>query len=91
MTSCSGSPNLRRPSTHGRGGERPVVAQTCRDPETWRGCDPFRIPEAENGWRDLLATQRDAVVEAWKSLTRSPAERSSVNHLMKGELAEVIR
>lgn len=47
--------------------------------------------QAEPGWRDLLATTRSAVGDAWDFLTRTPLEASPRNHTMRGELATVTR
>lgn len=34
----------------------------------------FATREAQKGWRDLLATQRNAIVDAWDFLTRTPEQ-----------------
>ncbi len=47
----------------------------------------FGTRQAEKGWIDLLATQRNAVVDAWDFLTKSPEERLPRNHPLKGELS----
>lgn len=49
----------------------------------------FGTRQAEKGWRDLLGTTRNAVVDAWDLLTRTPREESDRNHRLKGELATV--
>ncbi|WP_338539274.1 hypothetical protein N5P18_01935 [Janibacter terrae] len=49
----------------------------------------FGTRQAERGWRDLLATQRNAVVETWEFLTRTPQERVPRNHRLKAELSTV--
>lgn len=46
----------------------------------------FATREAEKGWTDLLATARNAVVDAWDFLTRTPDDRSSRCHPLKGDL-----
>ena len=51
----------------------------------------FATRQAEKGWQDLLATQRNAVVDAWDFLTKTPCAESFTNHPMKAELATVIR
>jgi hypothetical protein len=51
----------------------------------------FGTRQAQKGWIDLLATIRNAVVDAWDFLTRSPKEVSESNHPMKAELATVTR
>lgn len=42
---------------------------------------------AEVGWRDLAATQRNALADTWDFLTKTPAIRSPRNYELKGELA----
>lgn len=51
----------------------------------------FATRQAQKGWTDLLATTRNAVVDAWDFLTRTPLASSESNHPMKGELATVTR
>lgn len=51
----------------------------------------FGTREAEKGWQDLLATQRNAVVDAWDFLTRTPLERSPTNYPLRDDLARVTR
>nr|WP_249290792.1 hypothetical protein [Leucobacter manosquensis] len=46
---------------------------------------------AEAGWRDLLATHRNAVTEAWDFLTRTPLQVTPTNYPLKGALSEVTR
>lgn len=36
----------------------------------------FATSQAADGWRDLLGTTRNAVVDAWDFLTRTPQESS---------------
>lgn len=45
-------------------------------------CLPAR--QAQDGWRDVLATQRNAVVDAWDFLTRHPLEATASNYPLKG-------
>lgn len=45
--------------------------------------------QAERAWRDLLASQRSAVVDARDYLTRHPHERSPKNHPLEGDLGTV--
>ncbi len=47
--------------------------------------------QAEKGWRDLRATQRNALADAWDFLTRTPLQATPTNYPLKGELGEVIR
>lgn len=51
----------------------------------------FATRQAEKGWTDLLTTTRNAVVDAWDFLTRTPKASSEQNHHLKGELATVSR
>ena len=51
----------------------------------------FATRQAESGWTDLCATTRNAMVEAWDFLTKTPAEKSETNHQMRAELAIVMR
>lgn len=49
----------------------------------------FATREAQLGWRDVLATQRNAVADAWDFLTRHPDARTPTNYQLKGDLATV--
>lgn len=51
----------------------------------------FGTRQAERGWRDLLATQRNAVVDAWDFLARTPTQRLPTNHQLRGRLSTVSR
>lgn len=51
----------------------------------------FGTRQAEKGWQDLLATQRNAVVDAWDYLTRTPMLRLPKNHRLKGGLSSISR
>ncbi|MEW1979563.1 hypothetical protein AB0333_01365 [Citricoccus sp. NPDC079358] len=51
----------------------------------------FGTREAEKGWQDLLATQRNALVDAWDFLTRTPLERSPTNYPLRDDLGIVVR
>lgn len=51
----------------------------------------FATRQAEKGWTDLLGTTRNAVVDAWDFLTRTPRASSERNHQLKGQLATVER
>lgn len=46
---------------------------------------------AQKGWRDLVATQRNLMVEVWEFLTTRPLHHTSTNYPLKGELATVTR
>lgn len=41
--------------------------------------------------RDLFATQRNTMADAWDFLTKHPSEHTSTNHPLKGELSTVTR
>ena len=42
---------------------------------------------AEGGWRDICATQKNAVADAWDRLTKTPLQSDTKCHQLKGELA----
>ena len=44
---------------------------------------------AEQGWRDVVATQRNAVVAAWERLTADPLTEDLECHALRGELGVV--
>jgi hypothetical protein len=46
---------------------------------------------AQKGWRDLVATIRNPMADAWDFLTRSPTQVTPTNYRLKGELATVTR
>jgi hypothetical protein len=49
----------------------------------------FLARGAERGWRDLVATQRNAVVAAWDRLTTDPLTEDLACHALRGELGQV--
>lgn len=49
----------------------------------------FGTRDAHKSWTDLMATQRNALVDAWDFLTRNPTSREPRNHPLKGDLARV--
>lgn len=51
----------------------------------------FATRNAEKGWTDLLATARNAVVDAWDFLTHTPMQQSRRNHTMRDALEFVTR
>lgn len=51
----------------------------------------FATKQAEKGWRDLKATQRNALAETWDFLTRTPEAQTPTNYPLKGKLATVTR
>lgn len=46
----------------------------------------FATRAAEQGWRDVIATQRNAVVAAWERLTGDPITEDLACHALRGEL-----
>lgn len=51
----------------------------------------FATAGAQKGWRDLCATIRNPMADAWDFLTRRPTERTPANYPLKGELASIQR
>lgn len=51
----------------------------------------FATTNAEKGWRDLVATIRNAMTEAWDFLTRTPLTTTPTNYRLKGDLATILR
>ena len=49
----------------------------------------FANRDAQKGWRDLLATARNATVEAWQHLTAHPLERSARCYPLRADFADV--
>ncbi|WP_144711559.1 hypothetical protein [Curtobacterium pusillum] len=49
----------------------------------------FGTRGAEQGWRDLVATQRNAVVSAWERLAHDPVAEDLQCHALRGELGVV--
>ncbi|MBN9606498.1 MAG: hypothetical protein J0G30_07800 [Actinomycetales bacterium] len=49
----------------------------------------FVTRQAELGWRDLVATTRNAMADAWDYLTRNPLRDEPKNHELRGALATV--
>ncbi len=46
----------------------------------------FSTRNAEKGWTNLLVTTRNAIVDAWDFLTKTPHAASEGNHPMRDEL-----
>ncbi|WP_345493757.1 hypothetical protein [Nocardia callitridis] len=46
----------------------------------------FITSEAQKGWIDCLAAARNAMVEAWDTLTREPVQQSARIYPLKGGL-----
>lgn len=51
----------------------------------------FATREAEAGWRDLRATQRNTLADAWDRLSTRPLERTPTVHPLRGELGSIRR
>lgn len=51
----------------------------------------FASSGAKKGWRDLVATMRNPMADAWDFLTRTPTATTSTNYRLKGELGAVRR
>lgn len=49
----------------------------------------FATTQARKGWVDLVATTRNAMADAWDTLTRHPNETTQTCHQLKGNLATV--
>jgi hypothetical protein len=49
----------------------------------------FATRDAEKGWQDLLATARNATVDAWDFLTRTPTEQGAACYHLAGDLSVV--
>lgn len=47
----------------------------------------FASREAAKGWTDLLATARNAAVDAWETLTRDPTAESERLYQLKADFA----
>jgi hypothetical protein len=46
----------------------------------------FASAGARKGWRDLIATIRNPMTDAWDFLTKTPKERTPTNYPLRGEL-----
>jgi hypothetical protein len=44
---------------------------------------------AEKGWRDLVATTRNALADAWDALTANPIREDATCHPLKDDLGSV--
>lgn len=50
----------------------------------------FASRQAQTGWRDVLASQKNSVVDAWDVLTADPTGESHVRHRLKGSLSTLV-
>jgi hypothetical protein len=46
----------------------------------------YATADAAKGWRDLAATIRNPLAEAWDFLTRTPLTKTPTNYPLRGEL-----
>lgn len=51
----------------------------------------FATSNAAKGWRDLVATSRNVMADAWDFLTRTPLQTTPTNYRLKGELGIIQR
>lgn len=51
----------------------------------------FATTDAYSGWRDLVATLRNPMAEAWDFLTRTPLTTTPTNYRLKGSLGVIQR
>ncbi|MCH9816766.1 MAG: hypothetical protein K0U64_10030 [Actinomycetia bacterium] len=51
----------------------------------------FGSNNAANGWRDLVATKRNAMADAWDWLTQTPRVITEKCYPLKGDLRTVVR
>ena len=50
----------------------------------------FASRQAASGWKDVLASQKNAVVDAWELLTTDPIGESRTRHQLKGTLGTLV-
>lgn len=51
----------------------------------------FATVQASKGWRDLSATIRGPLADAWDFLTRTPLTATPTNYTLRGELGAIAR
>lgn len=51
----------------------------------------FATRQAQKGWQDLVATQRNVMVDVWEFLTKNPKDQTPTNYPLKGGLNSVVR
>ncbi|TDP41435.1 hypothetical protein [Nocardia ignorata] len=51
----------------------------------------FATADAQKGWRDLVATIRNPMAEAWDFLTRTPLSTTPTDYPLRGELGTISR
>ncbi|TFD52375.1 hypothetical protein E3T46_05780 [Cryobacterium sp. Hh11] len=65
----------------------PVTRPTKKSEYTIR----FASAGARKGWRDLVATIRNPMVDAWDFLTKTPIAKTPMNYPLRGELQFIQR
>ena len=65
--------------------------QVHRPNKTTEYLSKFDSSGAAKGWRDLYATHRNTLVEAWDYLTKSPLEKSEYAYPLMTDLAITFR
>ena len=69
------------------------MSHTDDVPQPFRKTDyriRFATHTAEKGWRDLVATSRNAAVAAWEHLTATPTQRTDDCYPLAGRLATIM-
>ena len=51
----------------------------------------FATANAQKGWRDLVATNRNSMTDAWDFLTRTPLATTPSNYRLKGAFDRITR
>lgn len=51
----------------------------------------FGSSSAMKGWRDLVATHRGPMTDAWDFLTRTPLAKTPANYPLEGSLSNITR
>lgn len=51
----------------------------------------FASVNAQKGWRDLVATMKGPLVDAWDFLTKTPLEATPTNYPLKDDLGTISR
>jgi hypothetical protein len=51
----------------------------------------YATADAAKGWRDLAATIRNPLAEAWDFLTRTPLSKTPTNYPLRGDLGTISR
>lgn len=51
----------------------------------------FATTNAQRGWRDLVATARNAMADTWDFLTTTPLTTTPINYRLRGALGVIMR